>query len=259
VRRDQPLSGQIPPDRYGYIVLAHVLEHIADPIGYLVDLVGLLAPGGVLVIMLPDKRRTHDEPRPVTSLQHLLNDFHEKPTYPSVEHIMEYAPCVIDDLKGKDLGTVFHWARANHATGQADVHCHVWRDEDFFAQVDQLIAMGVLANVAAAGRWHNRGEFNEFMLALRARWRAIGGPGAGERGRRSVGRAGARSEPAQTARDLAQDARQAPRARLQDLVEHPAQLGLATRDDADRLTSGLEVRFRAPCPLGRGRGGVLRG
>ncbi|HZR82211.1 MAG TPA: methyltransferase domain-containing protein [Candidatus Binatia bacterium] len=169
VRRDQPLSGQIPPDRYGYIVLAHVLEHIADPIGYLVDLVGLLAPGGVLVIMLPDKRRTHDEPRPVTSLQHLLNDFHEKPTYPSVEHIMEYAPCVIDDLKGKDLGTVFHWARANHATGQADVHCHVWRDEDFFAQVDQLIAMGVLANVAAAGRWHNRGEFNEFMLALRAR------------------------------------------------------------------------------------------
>jgi SAM-dependent methyltransferase len=168
VRRDRPLSQQIPSDRYGYIVLAHVLEHIADPIGYLTDLSSLLAPGGVLLVILPDKRRTHDDARPVTPIEHLLNDFHEKATYPSLEHIMQYAPCVIDDLRGKDPGAIYAWARANHATGLADVHCHVWRDEDFFAQADQLVAMGVLGSLRPAGRWHNRGGFNEFMLALRA-------------------------------------------------------------------------------------------
>jgi hypothetical protein len=168
VRRDRPLSQQIPPDRYGYIVLAHVLEHVADPIGYLADLGGLLAPGGVLLVILPDKRRTFDDARPVTPLEHLLNDFHEKATYPSVEHILQFAPCVIDELEGKAPAEIYAWAVAHHATGLADVHCHVWRDEDFFAQVDQLIAMNVLRGLSAVGRWPNREGVNEFMLALRA-------------------------------------------------------------------------------------------
>jgi SAM-dependent methyltransferase len=168
VRRDRPLSEQIPPERYAYIVLAHVLEHVADPIGYLDDLSTLLAPGGVLLVVLPDKRRTHDVARPVTPIEHLLSDFHEKATYPSLQHVMEYAPCVIEELKCADPVAVYPWARANHATGLADVHCHVWRDEDFFTQVDQLVAMGVLPRLRTLGRWPNRGGFIEFMLALRA-------------------------------------------------------------------------------------------
>ncbi len=169
VPRNGLLSQSITDRRFDYIILAHVIEHIADPIGYIQDLAKLLNDNGVIMMAIPDKRRTFDQSRELTRIEHLLNDYYERPTYPSLEHVMEYAPCVIDELRGKGVTDVYRWAKQNHESGTADVHCHVWTDEHFFKQMNELIAGGLLPAVSVIGHWPNRGDFNEFMVGFRVR------------------------------------------------------------------------------------------
>lgn len=65
-----PPSSAIPDEHHGSfdaVIASHVLEHIPNPIAWLYDLGMLLRPGGVLSIILPDKRYVLDCLRHPTS------------------------------------------------------------------------------------------------------------------------------------------------------------------------------------------------
>ncbi len=65
----------IPSETYDFVLSSHVLEHSANPIAALSEWLRVLKLGGVLVILVPHKDGTFDHRRPVTSLQHLKEDF----------------------------------------------------------------------------------------------------------------------------------------------------------------------------------------
>jgi len=71
------VPGLNPP--YDWIVAAHVIEHTPDPIGFMLDLSGLLAPGGRLVLVIPDKDFTYDHHRPLSTPGQML-DAHLNPS-----------------------------------------------------------------------------------------------------------------------------------------------------------------------------------
>jgi SAM-dependent methyltransferase len=60
-------------DHYDYIIAAHVLEHLPDPLGFLADSEVLLKPGGVLALVIPDKRYCFDYFNTVTTTGALLD------------------------------------------------------------------------------------------------------------------------------------------------------------------------------------------
>lgn len=63
-----PITDVIPADqRFDFIVAAHVIEHTTDVIGFLRAATDLLAPGGVLSLIVPDKRYCFDRLRPLTT------------------------------------------------------------------------------------------------------------------------------------------------------------------------------------------------
>lgn len=60
---------------YNFVLSSHVLEHTANPILALSEWMRLLKDQGALVLLLPNKDKTFDHRRPVTTMEHLIADF----------------------------------------------------------------------------------------------------------------------------------------------------------------------------------------
>lgn len=170
LERGTPLAEQIP-QRFDYVVLCHVLEHVPEPIRFLNDVGALLRPGGVALFAVPDKRRTADAPRPSTTIDHLLARHYHGADGPPVAQIMEFARAWNEDLRRiatEKPSDFYRWAVAQYESGQADVHCNVWQDVELFAQLDLLVKGGFLPRLEVCLRRENAGEYNEFYFALRS-------------------------------------------------------------------------------------------
>lgn len=89
---DKPLSERFEPGSFDLITLIFVLEHIGDPVPFLVDLRRFLKPGGRLVIVVPN-------------VQDPLLSFYKIPQfadfYYCIEHVYYYSPVTLANLLEK--------------------------------------------------------------------------------------------------------------------------------------------------------------
>jgi SAM-dependent methyltransferase len=76
---------------YDFVVAAHVLEHMKNPILALQHWCRVLRPGGLLYLVVPDKRLTFDRLRLRTSIEHLILDYLEPSEERDREHYLDYA------------------------------------------------------------------------------------------------------------------------------------------------------------------------
>jgi len=60
---------------FDFVLSSHVIEHLANPLRGLREWGRVLREGGVLVLVVPHKDATFDHRRPVTTLEHILEDF----------------------------------------------------------------------------------------------------------------------------------------------------------------------------------------
>ncbi|HEY3671366.1 MAG TPA: methyltransferase domain-containing protein [Acidimicrobiia bacterium] len=114
-----------------FVICSHVLEHLADPLGFLEEAHRVLRVGGVLLILLPDRRYTFDRDREPTPLDCLIRDHAAGATTPDDQHMLEF-------LLGADQGpdftvpedeaereALFTWHR------NRSIHVHCWTDGEF--------------------------------------------------------------------------------------------------------------------------------
>ena len=64
-------------NRFDFVISAHVIEHLLDPVGSIIQAIRILKPGGILILVVPDMRETFDCNRPETSLEHALRDYQD--------------------------------------------------------------------------------------------------------------------------------------------------------------------------------------
>jgi SAM-dependent methyltransferase len=64
----------VPDNSQDFIIANHALEHSPDPYGTLTNWMTKLRPGGVIYAAIPIADKCYDKGRPVTSLQHLVDD-----------------------------------------------------------------------------------------------------------------------------------------------------------------------------------------
>lgn len=86
----------IDAGRYDFLLSSHVLEHIANPLLALSEWTRLLKKQGTLVLLLPNKEKTFDHRRPVTTLEHLIEDFQNGTSEDDLTHLPEIL--VLHDL-----------------------------------------------------------------------------------------------------------------------------------------------------------------
>ena len=111
---------------YDILLNSHVIEHIANPIKALNDWKRVIKDNGILVIVVPHKDGTYDHKRPVTKLDHLIEDFNTNISENDTTHFDEVLE--LHDLKidtsVKDFDD--HFERTNDNLKRRIVHHHVF-------------------------------------------------------------------------------------------------------------------------------------
>lgn len=79
----------IPSGKYDFLVASHCLEHCANTLKTVKEWLRVVKKGGVILIIVPDKRYTFDHNRPVTSFEHLLADLENDVDETDLTHLEE--------------------------------------------------------------------------------------------------------------------------------------------------------------------------
>ncbi len=165
-----------------YVIASHVIEHVPDLIGWLSEVRAVLKLGGVLSLVVPDKRQCFDYYRPMTRLPEVVEAYLQRSRKPSPRQIFEHMSsavtyrdsvswggAVTDESKLVRLHTIesaWTTAKTAFATGDyCDVHCWVFTPASFVELLGEMAAADLLKFEIA--------EFSEtkgceFYVSLRA-------------------------------------------------------------------------------------------
>jgi SAM-dependent methyltransferase len=117
----------LPDSSQDFVICSHVLEHLAEPIGFLAEIHRVLRSGGVAVIFLPDRHQTFDRLRQPTSLDHLAADFEKGETRVDDDHLLEFLEMTGAPLEGLPEQHVEYLELHR----KRSIHVHCWDDEEF--------------------------------------------------------------------------------------------------------------------------------
>jgi len=94
----------------------------------------VLKHGGILYLAVPDKRYTFDIDRPVTTIEHLLQDYEQGPQWSKRQHFEEWSR-FIDKIVDRDEveKRVTYLMNIDYS-----IHCHVWTQMEFLELVIAL-------------------------------------------------------------------------------------------------------------------------
>jgi len=115
--------------RFDFIVINHVLEHVANPIQALANVWDGLHEGGLLVLSVPDKQFTFDRAGRVTSYEHVLAEFFQGVTEVDAGHYVE----LLERTRPDVFSDRDRFAVALEEAAARREHAHVWDSDAFRA------------------------------------------------------------------------------------------------------------------------------
>ena len=109
--RDASDLSNISDDTYDFVMSSHVIEHIANPIRALNEWRRVLKPGGAAILVVPHREYMFDHRRPLTTLQHMLDDFAQSTSEDDQTHLQETLDFIDYSMIPEDRDTVAELGR----------------------------------------------------------------------------------------------------------------------------------------------------
>lgn len=81
----------VPSRSFDFVIAAHVIEHMKNPLGAIEAWCRVCKQNGLLYLIVPDKRAIFDKQRLRTTLEHLILDYQEPSDERDYEHFLDYA------------------------------------------------------------------------------------------------------------------------------------------------------------------------
>jgi SAM-dependent methyltransferase len=169
-----------------YVVACHVIEHVPDLIGWLLQIHQALKPGGILGLAIPDRRATFDAYRPDSGIAEVIAAHLEGRRRPSLQQIIDAGVFAASSEHEPDwrlehqsghlpaavlqsLPRFYDWVRTDPTLRQryTDVHCWVFTPASFLALAEALHAIACFPYVIEALHPTDPGQI-EFQVRLRA-------------------------------------------------------------------------------------------
>jgi len=115
----------VPEGRYDFVIAAHVIEHMRNPLSAVENWVRVLKPGGLLYLIVPDKRATFDVQRVRTTLPHIVLDYLRPSVERDYEHFLDYAIHVQKADSGTAIAEADRLVKTDYS-----IHFHVFLPSD---------------------------------------------------------------------------------------------------------------------------------
>lgn len=112
----------IDSEAFDFVINSHVLEHVCNPGRTIQEWLRIIRPGGMLYMVVPDKHHTFDKPRAVTTVAHLMEDFHTKLDEIPRYHYEDYVRNREGGRTGQDAERVI----TQSFNAQSSIHVHVF-------------------------------------------------------------------------------------------------------------------------------------
>lgn len=135
-RIDAQTFGGIADNSLDFVISAHVIEHLRDPIGSIVNAIRVLRPSGIHILVVPDMRFTFDCRRPETTVEHALLDYKDGGESTCRQAYEEHLRYVHPELTGQHYDEAqIQWQADENARRwrEFDVHFHAWTKAGFKA------------------------------------------------------------------------------------------------------------------------------
>jgi hypothetical protein len=188
--QDQSLGDAVGAGNlFDYVIAAHVFEHIPFMVDWLAQVESVLVTGGILSLVVPDKRFTFDVNRRVTELGEVL-DAHlrniKAPTYTQMfdffAHTVtidgmvdtpaiwagtaDYSGVVRDDVPDSDIAAFGICHEQQQRPSFVDIHCLVFTPSSFLDIFEKLVKLD-LVNFEIGAFLDTRVNTFEFHVSLR--------------------------------------------------------------------------------------------
>lgn len=173
----------IAASAYDFLLASHVLEHLANPLKALHAWTRVVKPAGTILIIVPHRDGTFDHRRPVTPLEHIVDDFRNRVTERDETHFPEVLE--LHDLqRDPEAGSAAQFAeRVRQNFQHRAVHHHVFTTDLALRLLDtagfrieyldlQLpYHICIACSTAAAAEAGDRGPANDAWWSADAHWR----------------------------------------------------------------------------------------
>jgi SAM-dependent methyltransferase len=167
---DKSISDVVAPDApFDYVIGSHVIEHIPDPVSWLADVATILSPGGIVSLVVPDKRYCFDINRALTDASDIVDAYLRQLRRPSYRQAYDffsqaitvdtgavwagtadYTGVVRTDFPDADVASFDACKRMQTSDEFVDVHCHVFTPDSFLALFEKLARLGLIDYEVAA-------------------------------------------------------------------------------------------------------------
>jgi hypothetical protein len=148
---------------FHWAISSHVMEHVPDPIGWLLQVLEVLDVGGVFSLALPDKRYCFDKFRNETEASLLIEAWLHRNSIPGAAQLFDFL-CKSVDGSGEvgqrafDRASKYEDAKRHYSDTDAlnfvlnswttgkyfDAHCTVYTPESFVNVFRQINNLGIL-------------------------------------------------------------------------------------------------------------------
>lgn len=149
--------------RFQWAIASHVLEHVPDPIGWIIQVMEVLDVGGVFSLALPDKDFCYDKFRRETEVSDLIDLWLRKQRIPSPLQIYDFLSRSVDGsgdegFRSFDIAKSFDDATRSYTDKQAlefavsawtsgnyyDIHCSVFTPQSFLSIFRKINELGII-------------------------------------------------------------------------------------------------------------------